>query len=130
MFQSTSSRRCSWRISIIFSTVPLPYIHARPEQDKCSKDSKTEKSVHLLIALLMVDVAIGLTEGWVAGIARGEKVRIIGSYVQSPLRIHPSVANSGWAISTGPESKYNGISDLKGSAIGVSRIGRWSENEC
>jgi hypothetical protein len=34
----------------------------------------------------LVDVAIGLTEGWVAGIARGEPVRIIGSYVKSPLR--------------------------------------------
>jgi len=33
-----------------------------------------------------LDVAIGLTEGWVAGIVRGEPVRIIGSYVKSPLR--------------------------------------------
>lgn len=33
------------------------------------------------------DVAIGLTEGWIAGVARGEPVRIVGSYVQSPLRI-------------------------------------------
>jgi ABC-type nitrate/sulfonate/bicarbonate transport system substrate-binding protein len=64
---------------------------------------------------LCVDVAIGLTEGWVAGIARGEPVRIIGSYVKSPLR---------WAISTGPESRYNSIKDLKNSAIGISRIGR------
>ena len=39
---------------------------------------------------LTVDVAIGLTEGWVAGIARGEPVRIIGSYVKSPLRTFPS----------------------------------------
>jgi hypothetical protein len=35
------------------------------------------------------DVAIGLTEGWVAGIARDEPVRIIGSYVKSPLRTIP-----------------------------------------
>ena len=33
------------------------------------------------------DVAIGLTEGWIAGVARGEPERIVGSYVQSPLRI-------------------------------------------
>lgn len=33
-------------------------------------------------------------------------------------------ADVGWAISTGPESKYNAISDLKGSSIGISRIGR------
>ena len=37
--------------------------------------------------LMKLDVAIGLTEGWVAGIVRGEPVRIIGSYVQSPLRM-------------------------------------------
>ena len=33
-----------------------------------------------------IDVAIGLTEGWIAGISRGEAVRIVGSYVESPLR--------------------------------------------
>ena len=38
------------------------------------------------------DLAIGLTEGWVAGIARGEPVRIIGSYVNSPLRTTTMVA--------------------------------------
>lgn len=75
---------------------------------------------------MTTDAAIGLTEGWVAGIARGDPVRIIGSYVKSPLRIYDlqSCTDPGWAISTGPDSKYNGISDLKGSSIGVSRIGR------
>jgi ABC-type nitrate/sulfonate/bicarbonate transport system substrate-binding protein len=75
----------------------------------------------------MADVAIGLTEGWVAGIARGEPVRIIGSYVQSPLRTDlPGHADIGWAISTGPESQYEQIPDLKGSSIAVSRIGSGS----
>jgi len=61
----------------------------------------------------------------VAGIARGEPVRIIGSYVKSPLSNDVvDIVDVGWAISTGPESKYNGIPDLKGSAIGISRIGR------
>jgi hypothetical protein len=75
---------------------------------------------------MTTDVAIGLTEGWVAGIACGEPVRIIGSYVKSPLRIKvfKSRTDSGWAISTGPDSKYNDIVDLNGSSIGVSRIGR------
>jgi hypothetical protein len=36
-------------------------------------------------ALMAVDVAIGLTEGWIAGVARGEPVRIVGSYVKSRL---------------------------------------------
>jgi hypothetical protein len=32
--------------------------------------------------------------------------------------------NIGWAISTGPNSKYNSIQDLKSSSIAISRIGR------
>jgi len=34
--------------------------------------------------------------------------------------------NLGWAISTGPESEYHEITDLKGSSIAISRIGRLS----
>jgi hypothetical protein len=43
----------------------------------------------------------------------------------SPYDPQDRYSNIGWAISTGPESKYNGIPDLKGSAIGISRIGRF-----
>ena len=73
-------------------------------------------------------MAIGLTEGWVAGIARGEPVRIIGSYVQSPLSIirYYKTYRTGWAVSTGPESQCYGIPDLKGTSIAVSRIGSGS----
>jgi TRAP-type uncharacterized transport system substrate-binding protein len=40
----------------------------------------------------------------------------VGTYVESPLR---------WAISTGKErADINGVSDLKGKRVGVSRIGR------
>ena len=31
----------------------------------------------------------------------------------------------GWAISTGPDSRSHGISDLRDSVIGISRIGRY-----
>lgn len=37
----------------------------------------------------------------------------------------PLIYYVGWAISTGPESKYQSIPDLKGSSIGISRIGRF-----
>lgn len=66
-----------------------------------------------------VDVAVGLTEGFVADVAKGnESYKIIGSYVESPLC---------WAISTGYDRKdVNQLLDLKGKKIGVSRIGSGS----
>lgn len=64
-----------------------------------------------------IDVGIGLTEGWVAGLAKPEKgYKIIGTYVETPLC---------WAISTGPKRDINGVEQLKGGKIGVSRIGRY-----
>ena len=64
-----------------------------------------------------IDVGIGLTEGWVAGLGKkGGKAgfKIVGTYVESPLC---------WAISTGSERDLD-ISHLKDTRIGVSRIGR------
>ena len=66
-----------------------------------------------------IDVAIGLTEGWVAGLGKeGEKAgyKIVGTYVETPLC---------WAISTGKEKEWNDVEDLKEGKIGVSRIGRY-----
>ncbi|BFZ59954.1 hypothetical protein YB2330_000976 [Saitoella coloradoensis] len=65
-----------------------------------------------------IDIALGLTEGWVAGLG-GDKdwYKIIGTYVQSPLC---------WAISTGAQSEYNSVDDLKDSKLGISRIGSGS----
>lgn len=77
-----------------------------------------------LIALLnsdSVDIAIGLTEAFVADIAKGrqeEKYKIVDTYVKSPLC---------WAISTGIDRKdIQSADDLKGKKIGVSRIGSGS----
>ncbi len=66
-----------------------------------------------------IDVAIGLTEAFVAGIGKGNKTyKLVGTYVQSPLC---------WAISTGADrSDINNEDDLKGKKIGVSRIGSGS----
>jgi ABC-type nitrate/sulfonate/bicarbonate transport system substrate-binding protein len=67
-----------------------------------------------------IDVAIGLTEGWVNALARlndSAKFKIVCTYVDSPLR---------WAISTGAKRGLN-VGDLaKGAKIGVSRIGSGS----
>jgi ABC-type nitrate/sulfonate/bicarbonate transport system substrate-binding protein len=67
-----------------------------------------------------IDVGIGLTEAWVAGLAKGREkagYKIVGEYVSSPLC---------WAISTGTKRDINEVSQLKGGKIGVSRIGSGS----
>ncbi|MCJ1365894.1 hypothetical protein MMC16_005019 [Acarospora aff. strigata] len=67
-----------------------------------------------------IDVGIGLTEGWVAGLGKdGEKAgyKIVGTYVETPLC---------WAISTGAKRDIDNVLELKDSKIGVSRIGSGS----
>lgn len=69
-----------------------------------------------------IDVAIGLTEGWVAGIGKAQEegreagYRIVGTYVETPLC---------WAISTGGgREDVTGVEGLRGGRMGVSRVGR------
>lgn len=70
-----------------------------------------------------IDAAIGLTEGWIAGLGREDLegdggYRLVGTYVDTPLC---------WAISTGIDrSDITSIDSLKGGKIGVSRIGSGS----
>ncbi|KAF9582994.1 hypothetical protein BGW38_010455 [Lunasporangiospora selenospora] len=65
-----------------------------------------------------LDVAIALTEGLLAGIAKGhDAYKIIGTYVESPLC---------WAVSVGQESRHVDRRSLKDGVIGVSRIGSGS----
>ena len=51
-----------------------------------------------------LDVVVALTEGLVADIAKGSDVRLIGTYVETPLC---------WAISTGRDSTLVSVEDLK-----------------
>lgn len=71
-----------------------------------------------------IDVGIGLTEGWAAGLAKAQKekrtmpYRFVGTYVESPLC---------WAINKGKENTtISSMADLKGKKVGVSRIGSGS----
>ncbi|RCI16789.1 hypothetical protein L249_2025 [Ophiocordyceps polyrhachis-furcata BCC 54312] len=71
-----------------------------------------------------IDVGIGLTEGWIAGLGR-EGVegdggyRLVGTYVETPLR---------WAISTGAQrNDLTSIDSLRGRRIGISRPGSGSQ---
>jgi len=82
---------------------------------------------HMITALRAgeIDIGIGLTEGWVAGLGKPASeigdggYRLVGTYVETPLC---------WAISTSssPTSAISNPDDLKGSRIGVSRIGSGS----
>ncbi|CCG24890.1 thiamine biosynthesis enzyme [Candida orthopsilosis Co 90-125] len=67
-----------------------------------------------------VDLAIGLTEAFVADIAKGnDKIKLLDTYVQSPLL---------WAVSTGSNrNELKNVQDLaKFGKIGISRIGSGS----
>lgn len=59
-----------------------------------------------------VDIIVALTEGLINDIANGSDIRLLSTYVQSPLT---------WSISTGSKSIYNSIEDLKGEVFGISR---------
>lgn len=69
-----------------------------------------------------IDVAVALTEALITGIAKGRNdYKLVGSYVRTSLN---------WAVITGTSphaSKYNSISDLKDTSIGISRIGSGSQ---
>ena len=85
---------------------------------------------HMIISLRSreIDLAIGLTEGWVAGLLNPENYKksglekgysIVGSWVSTPLR---------WAIVTARNRDgINAVEDLKHNRrVGVSRIGSGS----
>jgi len=66
-----------------------------------------------------IDVAIALTDPLISGIAKGsEAYKLVGSYVTTPLN---------WAVITGTKSKYQSISDLKDTTLGISRFGSGSQ---
>jgi len=81
---------------------------------------------HMVTALQNneIDVGVGLTEGWIAALGKAQAAkkdagfRLVGTYVETPLC---------WAISSGTQRKdINGIGDLQGKKVGVSRIGSGS----
>jgi len=97
---------------------------------------------HMVTALRAgdIDVGIGLTEGWIAGLGKTEEgdggYRLVGTYVETPLcgfdilqrrRVSRLTTTPGWAISTGKNRReIHSVDSLKGGKIGVSRIGSGS----
>ncbi|MCJ1475762.1 hypothetical protein MMC13_004426 [Lambiella insularis] len=76
---------------------------------------------HMITALRAheIDVGIGLTEGWVAGLGSGGGggYQLVGTYVTSPLC---------WALSTGRNRHVDSVAALRGGKMGVSRVGSGS----
>lgn len=64
-----------------------------------------------------VDVIVALTEGLVASIAKGSDLRLLGTYVSSPLC---------WAVVSGAHTAIQSIDDLRGGTIAISRYGSGS----
>ncbi|KAI1438227.1 periplasmic binding protein-like II [Xylaria sp. CBS 124048] len=81
---------------------------------------------HMITAIRSgeIDIGIGLTEAWTAGLGKEDTpgdggYRIVGTYVETPLC---------WAISTGAERpEITSVDSLKGSKIGISRPGSGSQ---
>ena len=59
------------------------------------------------------DCMVGLTEGIVAAIAHSAPIRLIATYVRSPLT---------WSISTGMTSDIHNVEDIRHSTVAVSRM--------
>ncbi|KJE95699.1 hypothetical protein CAOG_06123 [Capsaspora owczarzaki ATCC 30864] len=65
-----------------------------------------------------LDVAVALTEGLIAAIAKGEaRFKLAAEYCRSPLI---------WAVSTGANSEVKSVADLDGKTFGISRFGSGS----
>ncbi|KAI1818085.1 periplasmic binding protein-like II [Poronia punctata] len=81
---------------------------------------------HMITAIRAgeIDIGIGLTEAWVAGLGKEDSpgdagYRIVGTYVETPLC---------WAISTGSQRpEISSTETLKGRKIGISRPGSGSQ---
>lgn len=64
-----------------------------------------------------LDVAIVLTEGIVADLAKGNPSLLVSQYVQSPLR---------WGVHVASGSAFKSIGELRGRRFGISRLGSGS----
>lgn len=102
-----------------------------------------ERSIFVLVswcripqsdAILTQDPA--LTDALIAGIANGQtSYKIVGRYISTPLRWFVRICSDHFieadncrvnrAVITGKDSKYQSIGDLKGTKLGISRLGRY-----
>ena len=82
----------------------------------------------ILLWSLGLSLRTALTDALIAGLANGQtSYKLIGRYISSPLRWCVDKGEACLilrAIITGKDSKYQSVSDLKGTTFGISRLGR------
>jgi len=115
------------RIGYVPEHYLIPLHLAKPQfSDPVELISFPSGTGHMITSLRSdeIDIGIGLTEGWVAGLmnVQGQKEKgysIVGSWVENPLR---------WAIVTGRNrDDINDVDDLRQHRrVGVSRMGSGS----
>lgn len=125
-FASMASER-PFRIGYVPEHYLIPLHLAKPQfSDPVELIPFPSGTGHMITSLRAdeIDVGIGLTEGWVAGLmsAQGQKEKgysIVGSWVHNPLR---------WAIVTGRNrDDIHDVEDLRQHRrVGVSRMGSGS----
>jgi hypothetical protein len=63
------------------------------------------------------DVAITVTDGFIAGKAAGYDIQLVGTYVESPLT---------WTVASSPKSSFQNLSEFYNGeevrSIGISRL--------
>ncbi|KAF1954273.1 hypothetical protein CC80DRAFT_418136 [Byssothecium circinans] len=126
-FSSKKSTMSSLRIGFVPEHFSTPLEFAKKHYDLQAKLLPFPSGTgHMVTALQAgeIDIGVGLTEGWIAALGKAQAAqkdagfKAVGTYVETPLC---------WAISTGARrSELNGIKDLKGKKVGVSRIGSGS----
>jgi hypothetical protein len=82
-----------------------------------------------------LNLPVALTDALIAGIANGQtSYKIVGRYISTPLRWYVDLRHPVntqltrdpvyRAIITGKDSQYQDVNDLKGTKLGISRLGR------
>ncbi|MDQ6724471.1 MAG: hypothetical protein M3Z01_09465, partial [Thermoproteota archaeon] len=61
-----------------------------------------------------MDLGVGLTEGFVTSISNGADFKIVGTFVETPMR---------WVVLVLGNSSYNTIGGLKGKIFGITKFG-------
>jgi ABC-type nitrate/sulfonate/bicarbonate transport system substrate-binding protein len=64
-----------------------------------------------------IDIGIGLTDGLITAISKGADFKIVGTFVESPMK---------WVIvvaAAAANSKLTTIADLKGKVFGITKFG-------
>ncbi|KAJ3020378.1 UNVERIFIED_CONTAM: hypothetical protein HDU68_010214 [Siphonaria sp. JEL0065] len=127
---STSSKK-QLRVGCVPEHFSIPFFHAKPTQTSFKVVNCPGGTGQMVKALKEgeADIVVALTEGLVAGLAKGEEFTIVGSLTKSPLTwsvaVAPSALQEGGAFA-GCQNDGNNAQLIRGKRIGISRFGSGS----